>query len=62
MEDFGLSIRGGAALIAAWAAILVTTIALRRLTPYEGGWRALHWFEAFFRTGSLIYGGGQVTD
>jgi hypothetical protein len=28
-------------------------------TKYEDA-KELHWFEAFYRTGSIIFGGGQV--
>ena len=31
----------------------------RRTTEYDGNEPA-HWFEAFYRTGSIIFGGGQV--
>ncbi|KAJ1470925.1 hypothetical protein T484DRAFT_1846007, partial [Baffinella frigidus] len=30
------------------------------VVPYEGDGRALWWFESFYRTGSIIFGGGQV--
>ena len=29
------------------------------LIPYEDA-KPLHWFEGFYRTGSFIFGGGQV--
>ena len=49
----------GAALIAGWVVALVALgIAVSR-TDYASN-KALHWFEAFWRTGSIIFGGGQV--
>jgi chromate transporter len=32
---------------------------IKSSTDYEDA-QALHWFEAFYRTGSIIFGGGQV--
>ena len=54
---FGTAV--GAALIAGWVVALVALgIAVSR-TDYASN-KALHWFEAFWRTGSIIFGGGQV--
>ena len=52
-------IRGPLALVFLWLAVLVATIVLRRHTAYEAR-KELHWWEAFYRTGSIIFGGGQV--
>ncbi len=50
---------GGGVLVAVWLAVLGVVLALAR-TVYEHGDGPLNWFEVFFRTGSIIYGGGQV--
>ena len=49
----------GAILVLAWAAVLVFVIVLRRHTDYASH-KELFWWEAFYRTGSIIFGGGQV--
>lgn len=58
---FGVGLIVGAILVLLWAATLAVVMTLRRQKPYEGDWRPLYWFEAFFRTGSIIFGGGQVS-
>lgn len=55
----GLGIRGGIILLAVWAAILIGSISLRSAIGYSDA-PVFFWFEAFYRTGSLIFGGGQV--
>lgn len=57
IASLGLSMVGGGILIAMWLAILVATIVLTNVKPYAG-YEPLFWFEAFYRTGSLIFGGG----
>jgi hypothetical protein len=58
---YGMTRAAGAALLVLWAAILLAAAYLRRVTPYSEHWaQPLHWFESFYRVGSLIYGGGQV--
>ena len=47
------------ALIAAWIVTLITLGIVVSNTSYESN-KELHWFEAFWRTGSIIFGGGQV--
>ena len=48
-------------LLAVWASVLGMVVWLRSITSYSDVWvQPLHWFESFYRTGSLIYGGGQV--
>lgn len=59
IEKLGVSRWVGLVLIAAWLIVLVLTIVLRRRTAYESR-KELHWWEAFYRTGSIIFGGGQV--
>ncbi len=39
--------------------MLVAVLVLAR-TVYKDGDGPLNWFEAFYRIGSIIYGGGQV--
>ena len=62
VEKLGATSMWGAILILLWAGTLATVITLRRQKPYEGDWRQLYWFEAFYRIGSIIFGGGQVTN
>ena len=57
--NLGLGRVAGTCLIVAWAVVLVATIVVRRHTDYAGH-EALFWWEAFYRTGSIIFGGGQV--
>jgi chromate transporter len=48
-------------LLLIWLVILIAVIALRNAGyPYDGSGQVLYWFESFYRTGSIIYGGGQV--
>ncbi|GBG26175.1 Hypothetical Protein FCC1311_023952 [Hondaea fermentalgiana] len=59
LKNINISPRLGLLLFITWIVTLVSFIALRSagvLAP--GGYGEL--FEAFFRTGSIIYGGGQV--
>ena len=61
VESLGLGRVGGAVLILIWICTLVGTIVARSLTSYSNhAMLPLHWFEAFFRIGSIIFGGGQV--
>ena len=58
---FGLSRVAGFCLILVWATVLVGALVLRTLSSYSDHYaQPLHWFETFYRVGSLIYGGGQV--
>eukprot|EP00798_Chlamydomonas_sp_ICE-L_P024333 gene24333-9949_t len=52
----------GAVLIVLWACILAFVCILVRTLDYDHRKDAtpLDWFEVFYRTGSIIYGGGQV--
>lgn len=59
IEKLGVSRAVGLVLVAAWLIVLVCTIVFRRRTDYESR-KELHWWEAFYRTGSIIFGGGQV--
>eukprot|EP00803_Ostreobium_quekettii_P000313 evm.model.scf_193.4 EVM.evm.TU.scf_193.4 scf_193:26924-30002(-) len=59
VDSFGLGIIGGGVLIALWAIVLGLAIAMSSAVAYEDA-EPLHWFEAFYRTGSIIFGGGQV--
>mmetsp|Transcript_26557 Transcript_26557/g.41569 ORF Transcript_26557/g.41569 Transcript_26557/m.41569 type:complete len:297 (+) Transcript_26557:102-992(+) len=60
IESLGVPKAVGAFLILTWLAILILTIILRSTMEYEGSARGLFWFESFYRTGSIIFGGGQV--
>eukprot|EP00240_Pyramimonas_obovata_P001353 CAMPEP_0118932580 /NCGR_PEP_ID=MMETSP1169-20130426/10506_1 /TAXON_ID=36882 /ORGANISM="Pyramimonas obovata, Strain CCMP722" /LENGTH=429 /DNA_ID=CAMNT_0006875259 /DNA_START=139 /DNA_END=1428 /DNA_ORIENTATION=- len=59
ISSLGLSMVGGGILLGIWFAILIAVVVARRVVPYED-LPQLHWFEAFYTTGSLIFGGGQV--
>jgi len=56
---FGVNRYVGGVLVAAWLVVLVVGIALRQATDYAD-YKELHWFESFYRTGAIIWGGGQV--
>lgn len=58
IQSHGLGRAAGAAVLALWVAVLAATIALARALPSPP--LPLKWFEAFYRIGSIIYGGGQV--
>lgn len=59
--SFGLSRIAGSCLLVIWAAVLIGALAIRAFTSYSDHYaQPLHWFETFYRVGSLIYGGGQV--
>ena len=58
VRNLGISMRTGAALVALWAAVLVAVVVARSLTADP--WLAFRLFEIFYRSGSLIFGGGQV--
>ncbi|CEM39786.1 unnamed protein product [Vitrella brassicaformis CCMP3155] len=49
----------GGTLIAAWLSVLLIVVVWRSQLDYEDA-KALFWFESFYRTGSMIFGGGQV--
>ena len=59
VERLGVGRITGAILVLAWAAVLVFVIVYRRHVDY-GSHKELFWWEAFYRTGSIIFGGGQV--
>jgi chromate transporter len=59
VETLGFSKAGGAALAALWIAALAALVALAADSDYYSN-RELHWASAFYRTGSVIFGGGQV--
>lgn len=59
--SYGMSRVSGTLLLLAWAAVLIAATVARAATSYTDHWaQPLHWFETFYRVGSLIYGGGQV--
>jgi chromate transporter len=59
IHHLGLSKVSGGILIATWLAIWIAVASVVNTTDYAGN-QELHWFEAFYRTGSIIFGGGQV--
>ncbi|GIL47404.1 hypothetical protein Vafri_4228 [Volvox africanus] len=59
VESLGFGMLGGFVLIVVWLVVLVVVLVLAR-TAYKGKDNPLNWFEVFYRTGSIIYGGGQV--
>ncbi|MEW5300819.1 MAG: hypothetical protein WDW36_003723 [Sanguina aurantia] len=59
LVSYGVSMLGGGCLIALWLAVLIPVLILAR-TVYTDQANPLNWFEAFYRIGSIIYGGGQV--
>ena len=60
VEKLGVGRITGALLVALWAGVLVGVIVYRRHADYVHH-EALYWWEAFYRTGSIIFGGGQVS-
>jgi chromate transporter len=58
----GINMTWGAVLISLWLAVLIVVLVLVRSLDYDHRREAtpLDWFETFYRTGSIIYGGGQV--
>ena len=59
VDRLGFNKIGGAILIFVWVAVLVATVVTAAKTDYNSH-QELHWFAAFYRTGSVIFGGGQV--
>lgn len=62
VKSLGVNMFTGAILIAIWLAVLIVVLVLVRTLDYDHrvDATALDWFEVFYRTGSIIYGGGQV--
>lgn len=58
-DKLGFNKIGGAILLAIWIAVLIGVLVGAGQTEYENK-KELHWFSAFYRTGSIIFGGGQV--
>ena len=59
VDRLGFNKWGGGALIAVWVGVLVGVLVGAGQSAYADS-RELHWFSAFYRTGSVIFGGGQV--
>ena len=55
----GFNKLGGGILLAVWIAVLIAVLVAAGQTTYVDQ-KELHWFAAFYRTGSIIFGGGQV--
>ncbi|KAG1680569.1 hypothetical protein FOA52_015016 [Chlamydomonas sp. UWO 241] len=62
IAHLGISRTGGAIMMVVWVALLVSVIFLVHHLDYDHrrDANALDWFEVFFRTGSLVHGGGQA--
>jgi len=58
-DKLGFNKTGGAILILIWIAVLIGVLVGAGQTDYVDN-KELHWFAAFYRTGSIIFGGGQV--
>jgi chromate transporter len=58
VRSHGLNMFWGGLTIAVWLVVLIVTIVLASTLP--GAPLPLKWWEVFYRTGSIIYGGGQV--
>ena len=59
ISSFGLSIPAAAALLLFWAALLIGLLVAVQVLEY-GDFPFVFWLEAAYRTGSIIFGGGQV--
>ena len=59
VQYLGLNRPMGGALIFVWLAALIALPIYKDNVKYEDA-KQLHWFESFYRTGSIIWGGGQV--
>lgn len=59
VDKLGFNKWGGGALIAVWVAVLIAVVVTAAGSDYAGN-EELHWFASFYRTGSVIFGGGQV--
>lgn len=59
IDNLGLGMVGGAVVLLVWVAVLVVSIIVKSSTSYHIA-KFIHWFEAFYLTGSVTYGGGQV--
>ena len=59
IHHLGLSKLSGGILIVAWLVIWIAVASVVNTSDYDGN-EELYWFEAFYRTGSIIFGGGQV--
>jgi hypothetical protein len=58
VRSHGLNIWTGSVLLAVWLAVLIVTVVLG--TSLTSPPPPLQWWQVFYRTGSIIYGGGQV--
>jgi len=59
IHHLGVNKIAGGCLILTWIGVWITVAVLTGTTKYEDA-QPLFWFEAFYRTGSIIFGGGQV--
>ena len=59
VEKLGVGRVIGAILCLIWLVVLIISVVVRSKTAYATN-KIFHWWEAFYRIGSLIWGGGQV--
>lgn len=59
IEGFGAPPLVGVLLMLVILGVFIASYALVDVVPYEQS-RYLHWFSAFWRTGTMVWGGGQV--
>lgn len=59
VQNVGVGRGVGTVLMVIWITLLAASIAVRQNTSYSSH-KVFHWWEAFYRIGSLIFGGGQV--
>jgi chromate transporter len=62
IHELGVPKLFGGILILTWIIVWIVVASIKNTTDYSDGrgTKVLHWFEAFYRTGSIIFGGGQV--
>eukprot|EP01134_Creolimax_fragrantissima_P007397 CFRG7397T1 len=60
VDKVGPSVPAGILLILGWATILIVSTILVNTWEYSTKNAAFYWFQVFFYTGSLVYGGGPV--
>jgi chromate transporter len=58
VRSHGVNVYWGCALLALWVIVLIVTVVLGSTLPNPPP--PLLWWQVFYRTGSIIYGGGQV--
>ncbi len=59
VQSVGLNFWQGGIVLAVWLAVLIVTLVLN--VTLQSPPLPLQWWVVFYRTGSIIYGGGQVS-